>query len=105
MAFDLAKSLVESVCKTILGDRGQTEIGNPDLPDLLNRTINCIPLIPNKPTDGESKTEKAVRNAVSGLNRIVNALAELRNEAGTIGHGRDLLDDSLDSIHAQLTAH
>ncbi len=43
-AFDLSKTLVESVCKTVLADIGQPADPNWDCPKLLKETTNRLAL-------------------------------------------------------------
>jgi hypothetical protein len=81
-AIDAAKCLVESLCKTILIERGGKPEPNPKIQPLLKET--CVAL-------GLSETEggECVRNMVSGMATAIQALAELRNQFGPLGHGRD----------------
>ena len=53
-AFDLSKTLVESVCKTVLADIGQPADPNWNAPKLLKETTNRLNLLPrNHPSHGE----------------------------------------------------
>ena len=46
-AFDLAKTLVESTCRTILKERKQTYSANDDLPRLFTSVTTLLPLAPS----------------------------------------------------------
>src|SRR5690242_16992944 len=50
-AFDLSKTLVESVCKTVLADIGQPAEPNWDAPQLLRETTNRLTLLPRNHPD------------------------------------------------------
>src|SRR6185369_9675931 len=50
-AFDLSKTLVESVCKTVLADIGRTADPNWDAPKLLKETTNRLALLPRNQPD------------------------------------------------------
>ena len=50
-AFDLSKTLVESVCKTVLADIGQPADPNWDAPKLLRETTNRLSLLPRNHPD------------------------------------------------------
>jgi hypothetical protein len=102
-AFDHAKSLVESVCKTILLDKGAEVNPNSDIKALLNQVVGLLPLIdPVHPLSEEgSKKLKAI---LSGLRQTVQGLAEMRNLAGFSSHGPDGYMVPLDKIHMRLSA-
>lgn len=50
-AFDLSKTLVESVCKTVLADIGQPADPKWDAPRLLKETTNRLSLLPRNHPD------------------------------------------------------
>ena len=101
LAFDLAKTLVETVCKTILNDRGRGMPGTPDVPELLRETLLCLDLLPEGHQDtagGRGRLEKVAR----GLEQAVQGLAELRNTEGLASHGRDAYASQMDSVQVDL---
>src|SRR5688572_14546012 len=62
-AFDLSKTLVESVCKTVLADLGQPADPKWDCPKLLRETTNRLSFLPrNHPNAGAARdsVEKTV---------------------------------------------
>ena len=63
-AFDLSKTLVESVCKTMLADIGQPADPKWDAPKLLKETTNHLNLLPrNHPNPAKTRdsVEKTIR--------------------------------------------
>lgn len=73
-----AKSLVEGVCKEILVKFPDTENGNKsDLPALFTKVRQKLNLEPRDP-----KLDKALKEVLSGLIKIVNGIAEIRNTHG-----------------------
>ena len=46
LAFDLAKTLVESACRTILTERGVSWADKDDLPRLFQEVRNHLPVLP-----------------------------------------------------------
>ena len=101
-AFDLSKTLVESVCKTILADIGQP-VEKWDAPKLLKETINRLNLLPrNHP--GGAKTKDSVKKTIRGMEQTIQGLCELRNNYGMASHGRDAFSDRLDLRQATLAA-
>ena len=87
-AFDLSKTLVESVCKTVLADIGQPADPNWDAPKLLKETTNRMTLLPRDHPD-PAKASDSVAKTVRGLLQTIQGLCELRNGYGMASHGRD----------------
>jgi len=88
LAFDLAKALVESVCITILKDRGCEPNKNEDLPVLLKETLKDLQLVPDGHPDGKTPTE-SLKRIVGGLANTIHGICELRNAEGFASHGKD----------------
>lgn len=102
-AFDLSKTLVESVCKTVLADIGQPADPNWDAPRLLKETTSRLSLLPRghpNPTKARDSVEKTIR----GLLQTIQGLCELRNGYGMASHGRDGFSARLDIRQATLAA-
>ena len=87
-AFDLSKTLVESVCKTVLADIGQPADTNWDAPRLLKETTNRLSLLPRNHPD-PAKARDSVEKTIRGLLQTIQGLCELRREYGMASHGRD----------------
>ncbi len=102
-AFDLSKTLVESVCKTVLADIGQPADPNWDAPRLLKETTNRLTLLPRHHPDPVKATD-SVAKTVRGLLQTIQGLCELRNGYGMASHGRDGFSPRLDLRQATLAA-
>ena len=102
-AFDLSKTLVESVCKTVLADIGQPADPNWNAPRLLKETTNLLALLPrNHPAS--AKGRESVRRTIQGLLQTIQGLCELRNSYGMASHGRDDFSPRLGLRQATLAA-
>lgn len=102
-AFDLSKTLVESVCKTVLVDIGQPADPNWDAPKLLKETTNRLALLPRNHPD-PAKARDSVEKTIRGLLQTIQGLCELRNGYGMASHGRDSFSARLDLRQATLAA-
>lgn len=103
LAFDLAKTLIESACKTILKDRGYEYGGGWDLPKLLKETLGKLQLVPDDLVGADSVTG-SLRKTVGGLQTTIQGICELRNTQGFASHGKDAYTEQLDIVQAQLVA-
>ena len=102
-AFDLSKTLVESVCKTVLADIGQPADPNWDAPKLLRETTNRLNLLPrNHPNP--AKARDSVGKTIRGMLQTIQGMCELRNSYGMASHGRDVFSARLDLRQATLAA-
>jgi hypothetical protein len=100
LAIGTAKELIETICKTILSERGQILNGNPDLPKLVKQTVKELKLTPDD-IPNEAKAADNIKVLLSNLATITNGIAELRNSYGT-GHGKEAKAKGLGSRHAKL---
>jgi len=80
-AIDGAKCLMECVCKTILEEHGVEYKKDCDVNWLVKKTATALGISPDN-GDGP------LRQIASGLSTITQGLAELRNDAGPLGHGK-----------------
>ena len=103
-AFDLSKTLVESVCKTVLADIGPLAEPNWDAPKLLKTTTNRLALLPRGHSN-PAKARDSVEKTILGLVQTIQGLCELRNGYGMASHGRDDFSARLGRRHATLAAH
>lgn len=87
-AFDLSKTLVESVCKTVLADIGQPADPNWNAPKLLKETTSRLSLLPRNHPE-PAKASDSVAKTINGLLQTIQGLCELRNGFGMASHGRD----------------
>jgi Abortive infection C-terminus len=103
LAFDLAKTLVESVCRTVLRERAVAYSRDDDLPKLFKTTIISVPFLPAAAT-AESEIRKSLATTLSGLHTAVQGLCELRNQCGFASHGSDSPRPAMESVQALLVA-
>ena len=103
LAFDLAKSLVESVCKTILADRGREVDHSQDTPKLFRETLQNLQQWPDSHVS-DADVVDSLNKTTGSLHSLVAGLCELRNREGLASHGRDAYSTSLETVQAQLAA-
>lgn len=103
LAIGTAKEFIETVCRTILKERGTDLPKDDDLPALVKLTVKSLPIVPDGIED-KGKWEGTVVRLVNNLSSAGQSLAELRNAFGT-GHGKDAAHKGLDMHHARLIVH
>jgi hypothetical protein len=102
-AFDLSKTLVESVCRTVLADLGVPADHAWDLPKLLKETTQRLSLLPrNHPNAGPAR--ESIEKTIRGLLQTIQGLCELRNSFGMASHGRDVNAARMEQRQATLAA-
>lgn len=99
LAFDLARSLVETVCKTILTDRGVTP--SEGFKDLLKDTYSCVQLTPSSV---DASVAEGYRKIIEGLDGAVGGITALRKNEGLASHGKDAYTLPSESIRAEFVA-
>jgi len=102
-AFDLSKTLVETVCKTVLEDLGQTIDPNWDCPRLLKETTNRLSFLPVDCPE-PAKSREAIEKIMRGFLQSIQGLCELRNRFGIASHGRDAFAARMGNQQATLAA-
>jgi hypothetical protein len=100
VAIGTAKEFVETICKTILRERGLALDPNEKMPRLVKQVAASLDLVP-KEIVGLSKATETVKRLLSNLGTVSDGLAELRNLHGT-GHGKDASTVGLELRHARL---
>jgi len=103
LTFDLAKGLVDSVCKTVLADLGETPDPKWNTPKLVKETIARLKLISHNHGDA-AKATQSLKMLTGGLSTVVAALCELRNQHGMSAHGKDDHGERLTARQAVLAA-
>jgi hypothetical protein len=94
--------LLETVCVTILRDRG-IEIPEKSKPNwLLTQAAKSLELTALDPDDKDA--EHGVASVLKGLNLLVDGVVALRNSQGVGPHGRDALANVLSVEYAIVTA-
>ena len=103
MVFDLAKALVETICKTILDELGVGYDNNFNAPKLLKETLNRLQLFPSE-HESPSEVTKSIKITVNGLMTTVQGLCDLRTREGMVSHGREAYSANLEPVQALLAA-
>ncbi len=103
LSFDLAKTLVESVCRAVLGERSIVFDEADDLPKLFRTASLHLPFLP--PTaSGEAGVRDSLRRTLGGLSTAIQGICELRNECGFASHGAGGPRPTMESVQALLAA-
>jgi hypothetical protein len=103
LAFDLAKTLIESTCRTILAERSITYEVTDELPRLFTATSNSLPFLPAS-ASGSIEVRKSLAQTLNGLKTAVQGVCELRNACGFASHGSEGPRPVLESVQAMLAA-
>lgn len=103
LAFDIAKTLIESVCKTILNDRGYAFDKNINFPTLTRTTLEQLQILPDNYTEATA-VKQCLEKTLDGFLKIFAGIGELRNKEGLASHGKDAYTPMLDPLQAQLMA-
>lgn len=88
LAIGTAKEFLETLCKTILSERGIAFAKNENFPALVKTTVGSLNLVP-KNQAGREQSKKTVAALLGNLAAVGHQLAEMRNQSGT-GHGASL---------------
>ena len=102
LAFDLSKTLIESICKKILDDRAVV-YGDDPLPTLFKATTDQLPFLPLSESSA-SDVRKSLNKTLSGLNTTVQGICELRNQCGFASHGSASPRPAMETVQALLVA-
>jgi hypothetical protein len=100
LAIGTAKELIETCCKTILAERGETVDDSADVPTLTKMTFKTLQLVPAEVPDN-ARGADIIKRLLSNLATVGHGLAELRNLYGT-GHGKHGKTGGLLPRHAKL---
>ena len=99
-AIGMAKELIESCCKTILDEKGIVYTKNDDVPQLADKTMNALNLLPAN-VQSTDRGAEAIKAVLGNLRAIPTKLAEIRNPFGS-GHGKSASFKGLEVRHAKL---
>ena len=102
IAFTHCRGLLETVCVTILADRGTVIPPNPKPNWLMTQAVKTLQLTALNPDDKDA--EHGVASVLRGLNSLVDGIVALRKSQGVGPHGRDALENVLSVEYAILTA-
>lgn len=103
LAFDLAKTLVESVCRTVLEERSIPFSGDDDLPRLFKLVSQSLPFLPATASN-ETAVRKSLAQTLNGLGTAVKGICELRNQCGFASHGSGSPRPAMEMVQALLAA-
>lgn len=103
LAFDLAKTLLESTCKGILAERKAACDDGWDVPKVLKQTLGNLRLVPVS-LAAEKDVSDSLRKTVGGLQTVIQGICEIRNSHGFASHGKDPGFQQLDAVQALLVA-
>ena len=103
LAFDLAKTLIESACRTVLLERSVAHAPTDELPRLFRSATQNLPFLPSSASDSAS-VRKSLNQTLSGLNTAVQGICELRNQCGFASHGSDSPRPVMETVQALLAA-
>lgn len=104
LAFTHCRGLLETVCKTILADRGIATEETAKSSWLMSQTLRVLKLTPDS-FDGDKRVESGAADIVRGLNMLINGVVSLRNSQGIGPHGKDAIEQILDAEYAVVMAH
>jgi hypothetical protein len=103
LAFDLAKTLVESVCRAVLNERSIPCSPDDDLPRLFKTATNVLPFLPVE-ASAEAEVRKSLAQTLNGLHTAIQGICELRNQCGFASHGSANPRPAMESVQALLAA-
>lgn len=103
LAFDLAKTLVENVCKYVLKEHSIETKDTDDLPKLFRSVTNQLSFLP-KTASSEASVRRSLGQTLSGLHTAVQGICQLRNECGFASHGSADARPALEKTQALLAA-
>ena len=101
LVFDLCRALIESVCKTILNDLGESIPPKPNAENMVAALLRRLHVFLD-PQSVEAGSKQAVGDTVTGINKFVNGIGTYRRLFGPASHGKDAYDDPVDLSHALL---
>ena len=103
LAFDLAKTLIESTCRTVLKERSVAYARNDDLTKLFKSVTQYLTFLPSTASDA-TEVHKSLKKMLSGLGNAIQGICELRNHCGFASHGSGTARPSMEGVQALLAA-
>jgi hypothetical protein len=103
LAFDLARTLVESTCRTVLKERAIAFSQGDDLPHLFRIVVSTLPFLPVA-ASAEVGVRDSLTQTLNGLHTAIQGICELRNQAGFASHGSGGARPAMESVQALLAA-
>ena len=103
LAFDLARTLIESTCRTVLHERSVPYAATDDLPKLFKSASQNLPFLPATASDAV-EVRNSLRQTLGGLNTAIHGICELRNQCGFASHGSGEPRPVMEAVQALLAA-
>ena len=103
LSFDFARSLIESVCRTVLKERSVPYDHTDDLPKLFRSVSRILPFLPPG-ASGAVGARGSVTKTLSGLSTAIQGICELRNQFGLASHGAESHRPVMERVQALLAA-
>lgn len=103
LAFDLAKTLIESTCRAILDQRSVAYSKTDDLPKLYKAAARAVPMLPASASAAAS-VRASLEQTINGLNTAIQGICELRNQCGFASHGAGAPRPMMEGVQALLAA-
>lgn len=98
VVLDCTKSIIESISKTILHDKGLTFDNSWSLGKLVKQTFSSLPIFSKL---GTQDTENA-KSILGSFENIARIIGEFRNTYGFFSHGQDLESEKFDQYLTDL---
>ncbi len=94
---ELCKSFLEMVCITIVTELGKDlpASSRPTTTEYLGCAMDALGI-------RNQRGSSALGTILSGYNKLTNGLSDIRNQEGTVGHGKDGFIDAISSRHARV---
>ena len=77
LAFDLARTLIESACRTVLDERSVAYAATDDLPKLFRSVTQHLPFLPATASDAV-EVRNSLQRTLGGLSTAIQGICELR---------------------------
>ena len=98
IALDAAKTILESIAKTILTDKSIKYESDSKIQFLVKRSFETLPIF-SKLGDKDSKSAKSI---IGSFENITKEIGAFRNSYGFFSHGQDLQSDKFDKYLIEL---
>ena len=102
IAVSFCRTLIETTCKTILIDRGQTPDEAWEAPKLISETTKFLHLGIHDDGHTDATLKSGSEKIVRGINSIIDGVGEIRNAHGAAAHGSDAYAPMLDARYAEI---
>ncbi len=99
LAFDLAKTLVESACRAVIGERNVGFGEDDDLPKLFKTASQHLPFLPLR-ASGEAEVRDGLKRTLGGLSTAIQGICARRSQCGFASHGAGAPRPLLESVQA-----